>query len=85
MYTCFLLKYLAIIKSYNKETLMKIIMNGCKNGNHAHLSFVSVQRAIEDNIEEGRNKWKFYHFDHSGTNVSECKNKDSFTTYIQKS
>ena len=63
---------------------MKIIMNYIKNDMQARQAFLAVQRAIEDNIEEGRNNFKYYHFAYTNNAFTVCKNKDSFTVYYQE-
>ena len=59
-------------------------MNHCRHDNHAAMSFKAVQKAIEDNIEEGRDNFKIYTIGDDWFKVSVIKNKGSYTTYIQE-
>ena len=62
---------------------MKIIINNAKNAIDAMYAFDAAERAIQDGIKQGRNNFKCYRIKELYY-VSVCKNKDSYTCYIQK-
>lgn len=63
---------------------MKIIMNNIKNKTDVEQSFCAVELAIQDKIKEGRHNFKGYGTLHPSRYISVCKNKNSFTIYINQ-
>lgn len=60
-----------------------IIMHYVKNEHEARECFWAVKNAIKDEIKEGRENFKSYGFSYTGHNVTVCKNKNSYTVYMQ--